>query len=79
MRLPEPTTQEILDQVMKHMSSQPQPQTKSSCDTGLTTPGLISAVIIAGIIWAQLSPLWLLVAVPLALFGWGTEIKHWRK
>jgi len=75
MKLPEASPEELMQ---KFMQTVPQVH-KTSSDTGITTPGAIATVIIGGIIFAELTPLWLLLAVPLALVGWGSEVKWWKK
>ena len=71
MRLPEPTTGEILDKIMAHA-----PKHTSAQPVLINTLSLIATVIIAGVIWNQISALWLMLAVPMAFIGWGTDIMH---
>jgi len=79
MKMPEPTTQELLDQMMKNLEPQMQQIHRTSTDTAVSTLGLLSAVLLAGVVFAAISPWWLLLQIPLALTGWGCEIKWWRK
>lgn len=69
MRLPEPTTGEILDKILEHA-----PKTQPSAPVLVNTFSMIATVIIAGVIWNQISALWLILAVPMAIIGWGNEI-----
>lgn len=41
--------------------------------TGLGTMGLTGIVIVAGVIWGQISPWWLLLGVTLVSAGIGSE------
>lgn len=68
MRLPEPTTEEILDKILAH-----QPQKSLAPMVLINTPALLSTVITIGVIWSQISALWLILAVPLAVLGWGLD------
>jgi hypothetical protein len=79
MKLPEPTTEQLLDKMMKDLEPQMQQIHRTSSDTAVSTPGLLSAVLLAGVVFAAISPWWLLLAVPLAIIAWGCEIKWWRK
>lgn len=74
MKLPEPSPQEVIDHMMRN-----QPVHRTSTDTAITTPGAIATVVIAGVVFNAITPLWLLLAVPLALISWGTEAKWWMK
>lgn len=75
MKLPEPSQQELFEQFINSVPS----IHKTSTDTAMTTPGAIATVIIAGVIFSACSPLWLLLAVPLALVAWASEAKWWRR
>ena len=79
MKLPEPTTQELLDQMIKGLEPQMSQTHRTSTDTGITTLGAVSTVIIAGVVFGSISPWWLALAIPLALAAWGSEVKYWRK
>lgn len=79
MKLPEPTTQEILDKIISSMQPQMQQVHRTSTDTGLTTVGLLSALITAGVIWDQISPWWLIASTVLAIMAMGQEAKWWNR
>jgi len=79
MKLPEPTTQELLDQMMKALEPQISQTHRTSTDTGITTLGAVSTVVIAGVVFGTISPWWLILAVPLALVAWASEVKYWSK
>jgi hypothetical protein len=79
MKLPEPTTEQLLDKMMQGLEPQMSQIHKTSSDTGINTMGAVSTVIIAGVVFGAISPWWLALAVPLALLAWGSEVKYWRK
>ena len=78
MKLPEPTTEELMKQSMQLFEPHMNKTQRVTTDTAITTPGAIACVITAGVVFNTISPLWLLLAVPLAIAGWGSEIKWWR-
>lgn len=43
--------------------------------SGLNTIGLTGVVLMSAVVWGQLSPWWLLLAIPLILSGTGLESK----
>ena len=47
----------------------------ASTRSGLNTIGLTGVVLMTAVIWGQISPWWLLLAVPLILSGVGLEGK----
>lgn len=79
MKLPEPTTEQLLDKMMKGLEPQMSQTHRTSTDTGITTLGAVATVIIAGVVFSAISAWWLLIAVPLALAAWVSEVKYWRK
>ena len=79
MKLPEPTTEQLLNQMMKSLEPQFQQVHRTSSDTAVSTPGLLSAVLLAGVVFSAISPWWLIIQIPLALLAWGSEIKWWAK
>jgi hypothetical protein len=79
MKLPEPTTEELMNKAMAQFAPHLQRAQRISTDTGITTPGAIATVIVAGVVFAAISPWWLLLATPLAIAAWGSEIKWWPK
>ena len=46
---------------------------KISDNSGLGTLGLTGVVVVAGVIWGQLTPWWLFLGVPVVLLGIGSE------
>ena len=41
--------------------------------TGIGTAGATGIIILAAVLWSQISPWWLLISVPLILSGIGSE------
>lgn len=74
MKLPDPTPEELMQRFMQSVPT----IHKTSTDTGIGTLGAVACTIIAGVIWADLSSWWLLLATPLTVISWLSEVKNWR-